>query len=106
MLYTVAIAICLTASALHQLTRGAGSLARLAQQGATVQLAARVASDPKAVRTHGPAVRRMFRDALASLDDRQRDLLRLEILDGLPHQQIAELHGVHRTTVVRWMISG
>jgi RNA polymerase sigma-70 factor (ECF subfamily) len=55
------------------------------------------------VRTHGPAVRRMFRDALASLDDRQRDLLRLEILDGLRHQQIAELHGVHRTTVVRWI---
>ena len=55
------------------------------------------------VRTHGAAIRQMFRDALASLDDRQRELLKLEILDGLPHQRIAELHDVHRTTVVRWI---
>jgi RNA polymerase sigma-70 factor (ECF subfamily) len=74
---------------------GSGPLARLAT-AADATLAV-------VIRTHGPAVRRMFRDALASLDDRQRELLRLEILDGLPHQQIADLHGVHRTTVVRWI---
>jgi RNA polymerase sigma-70 factor, ECF subfamily len=74
---------------------GSGPLARLAT-GADATLAI-------VIRTHGPAVRRMFRDALAALDDRQRDLLRLEILDGLPHQQIADLHGVHRTTVLRWI---
>jgi RNA polymerase sigma-70 factor (ECF subfamily) len=55
------------------------------------------------VQTHGPTVRRMFRDALAVLDERQRALLRMEILDALPHQQIADAHGVHRTTVVRWI---
>jgi RNA polymerase sigma-70 factor, ECF subfamily len=55
------------------------------------------------VRTHGPLIRRMFRDALRTLDDRQRDLLRLEVLDQVPHQRIAELHGVHRTTALRWI---
>jgi RNA polymerase sigma-70 factor (ECF subfamily) len=55
------------------------------------------------VRTHGPVVRRMFRDALGTLDERGRALLRMEIVDGLPHAQIAELYGVHRTTALRWI---
>jgi RNA polymerase sigma-70 factor, ECF subfamily len=55
------------------------------------------------VRAHGPAIRRMFRDALATLDERERALLRLEIVDSLPHQQIAAIHGVHRTTALRWI---
>jgi competence protein ComEC len=67
-----AIAICLTASALQQLARGAGALPRLAQQAATVELTARVASDPKAVRTHGPAPRDlvMVRLAVTSIEGR------------------------------------
>jgi competence protein ComEC len=67
-----AIALCLTASALQQLTRSSGALPRLAQQGATVELAARVASDPKPVRTHGPAPRDlvMVRLAVSSIDGR------------------------------------
>jgi RNA polymerase sigma-70 factor len=55
------------------------------------------------IRTHGPTIRRMFREGLAALDDTQRALLRMEIVDALPHQQIAEVHGVHRTTIVRWI---
>ena len=55
------------------------------------------------MRVHGPAVRRLFRSAMATLDDRQRALLRLEIVEQLPHQRIAELHGVHRTTALRWI---
>ena len=55
------------------------------------------------VRTHGTAVRRVVREAVAALDARQRELLRLEVLEGVAHQQIAERHGVHRTTAMRWL---
>jgi RNA polymerase sigma-70 factor (ECF subfamily) len=54
-------------------------------------------------RTHGETVRTMFRGAVAALDVQQRRLLRLEILDGISHQQIADLHDVHRTTALRWL---
>jgi competence protein ComEC len=60
-----ATAICLAASGLHQLQRGAGLLPRLAEQGASVQLTARVASDPTSVRTHGPAPRDLVMVTLA-----------------------------------------
>lgn len=67
-----AIAICLTASALQQLARGAGALPRLAQQAATVEVTGRVASDPKAIRTRGPAPRDlvMVRLAVSSIEGR------------------------------------
>ncbi|MEZ4403679.1 MAG: sigma factor-like helix-turn-helix DNA-binding protein [Kofleriaceae bacterium] len=55
------------------------------------------------VRTHGPAVRRVFRAAAAALPERDRTVLRLEIADGLTHERIAERYAVHRTTVVRWI---
>jgi len=55
------------------------------------------------VRTHGDSVRRVFREALAELDERQRDVLRLEVIEGLGHQQIAERYGVHRTSALRWL---
>src|SRR4051794_33513911 len=38
---------------------------------------------------------------IANLDAEAREVLRLEIVEGVPHQQIATLWGVHRTTVVR-----
>jgi competence protein ComEC len=67
-----AIAICLTASALQQLARGAGALPQLAEQAATVQVTGRVASDPKALRTQGPAPRDlvMVRLAVTSIEGR------------------------------------
>ena len=78
--------------------------ARDASDGA-LAAAATDADGPLAllVRVHGPAVHRLFRSALATLDDRHRTLLRLEIVEQLPHQRIAELHGVHRTTALRWI---
>jgi competence protein ComEC len=67
-----AVAVCLTASALQQLTRSSGALPRLAQQGATVELTARVVSDPKPIRTHGPAPQDlvMVRLAVSSVEGR------------------------------------
>ena len=84
--------------------RAASGPARDASDSALAAVAAE-ADGPLAllVQVHGPAVRRLFRSALATLDDRHRALLRLEIVEQLPHQRIAELHGVHRTTALRWI---
>lgn len=43
-----------------------------------------------------------FRDALAGLQSRDRNLLRLRVLEGLTAERIAALHRVHRMTVSRW----
>ncbi|MBL4632249.1 MAG: sigma-70 family RNA polymerase sigma factor [Kofleriaceae bacterium] len=45
----------------------------------------------------------IFPLALQALELRDRNLLRLDILDGLNHQQIAKIYNVHRTTVLRWL---
>lgn len=54
-------------------------------------------------RDHGADLRRIVRAAIASLDEPARHALRLEVVDGLPHHEIAALHHVHRTTIVRWI---
>lgn len=45
----------------------------------------------------------VFPQALQALEVRDRNLLRLDILDGLNHGQIAKIYNVHRTTVLRWL---
>jgi len=91
---------------LRQIRALAGPRA-LERERSDSELAAAAAEEDVALavlaRTHGPAIRRMFRDALGVLDERERELLRMEIVDGLPHQQIANAHGVHRTTALRWI---
>ena len=52
---------------------------------------------------HGPRVREILREAIAALDERPREALRLEVVEGLPHHEIAARYSVHRTTVVRWI---
>jgi RNA polymerase sigma-70 factor (ECF subfamily) len=49
------------------------------------------------------AFRVAFEEAVRSLELRQRNLLRLHLLGGVPLEQLAKLHGVHRATVVRWL---
>ncbi|WP_437568167.1 sigma-70 family RNA polymerase sigma factor [Sorangium sp. So ce542] len=44
-----------------------------------------------------------FAEAIAALEPRQRTLLRQHYLDGLRPGEISALHGVHRTTVLRWI---
>ena len=50
--------------------------------------------------------RRHFREAFEiafhKLDERARNVLRLEYLDGLNIDKIGELYGVHRATAARW----
>ncbi|MES1207346.1 MAG: sigma-70 family RNA polymerase sigma factor [Pseudomonadota bacterium] len=43
------------------------------------------------------------RSALAALGHRDRLLLRLTILSGLSHEQIAAIYGVNQSTVSRWI---
>jgi RNA polymerase sigma-70 factor (ECF subfamily) len=56
-------------------------------------LQARYASDLQAA----------FDGAVRSLAPRQRSLLRLHFLDGLPLERLAHVYGVHRTTLGRWI---
>ncbi len=60
--------------------------------------------DPELVylRQHyGAHFRAAFADALASLDPRERNLLRHAVLDGLGIDQIAAIYHVHRATAAR-----
>ncbi|MBN2493829.1 MAG: sigma-70 family RNA polymerase sigma factor [Deltaproteobacteria bacterium] len=44
-----------------------------------------------------------FRQAIESLESRDRNLLRFQVLDGLNLDQIGAIYKVHRSTVSRWM---
>lgn len=44
-----------------------------------------------------------FADALGALSARQKSLLRYQLVDGLNIEAIGALHGVHRSTVARWI---
>ncbi len=44
-----------------------------------------------------------FQSALASLDPQQRNLLRLQLLDGLNIDQIGGIYAAHRSTAARWL---
>ena len=44
-----------------------------------------------------------FTVAVATLERRDRNLLRLHLLGGVTLEQLAQMYGVHRATVVRWL---
>ena len=44
-----------------------------------------------------------FTAAVAKLERRDRNLLRLHLLGGVTLEQLAQMYGVHRATVVRWL---
>ena len=44
-----------------------------------------------------------FREAMASLGARERNLLRFAFVEGLAPGQVAAIYGVHRTTAMRWI---
>lgn len=46
-----------------------------------------------------------FEEAVADLSDRERNLLRLHLLRGVTLAALAEIYGVHRATVTRWLAS-
>jgi RNA polymerase sigma-70 factor (ECF subfamily) len=50
-----------------------------------------------------PAFKAAFAAAVAGLTSRERNILRLHLLDGLVAEQIGRLYGVHRVSVARWL---
>lgn len=50
-----------------------------------------------------PALKAAFAQAVASLSSRERNVLRLHLMDGLPAEQIGQMYGVHRVSVARWL---
>jgi len=46
-----------------------------------------------------------FTTAVGTLPRRDRNLLRLHLLGGVTLEQLAQMYGVHRATVVRWLAS-
>lgn len=54
-------------------------------------------------RSCGAAFRQAFGEAIAELPPRSRLLLRQHLIDGLSHEQLGALHGVHPVTAFRWL---
>ena len=80
----------------REVTLGADALAQL--QGAT--------ADPTLVhlkQTYIAQFNDAWRRALASLEPRDRTLLRLHVLDRLSVDRLGLLYGVHGTTTARWI---
>jgi RNA polymerase sigma-70 factor (ECF subfamily) len=48
-------------------------------------------------------VKTAFAKALATLETRERNVLRLHLLDGVAVEKIAQTYGVHRVTASKWM---
>ena len=44
-----------------------------------------------------------FTGAMRSLESRERNILRMYLVDGLNIDQIGKVYGVHRATVARWI---
>jgi RNA polymerase sigma-70 factor, ECF subfamily len=51
----------------------------------------------------GAVIKRAFAAAVASLEVRERNLLRQHLLDGLSIDDLAPLYATHRATVARWL---
>ena len=50
-----------------------------------------------------PALKAAFAQAVAALSSRERNVLRLQLMEGLPAEQIGQIYGVHRVSVARWL---
>ena len=53
---------------------------------------------------HRAQVKAAFEAAIATLDSKQRALLRLHVLEDATIDDIAALHDVHRATAARWLV--
>ncbi|HEU0034801.1 MAG TPA: sigma-70 family RNA polymerase sigma factor [Kofleriaceae bacterium] len=75
------------------------------EDDALVALADRTDIAPPALdkERYRDAFREAFRSALAQLTPRDRNLLRLHLVDNLTIDQIGGLQGVHRATAARWI---
>jgi RNA polymerase sigma-70 factor (ECF subfamily) len=54
-------------------------------------------------KAYGEEFRAALQEAMASLSDRERNVLRQRFLDGLNIDALGQLYGVHRATAARWV---
>jgi RNA polymerase sigma-70 factor (ECF subfamily) len=54
-------------------------------------------------RTYHVEFKTAFEEALATLEVRERNVLRHHFVDGLTTEEIGALYGVHKTTAFRWL---
>lgn len=47
--------------------------------------------------------REAFKEALATLEPKERNIVRQSLIDGLSIDELGELYGVHRATAARWL---
>lgn len=52
---------------------------------------------------YGPLFKRALESALAAIPVRDRNLLRFAYIEGLAMDGMGRIHGVHRTTALRWL---
>lgn len=81
---------------------GDDALAALSDRGAGVVGGAAGAGEPGKER-YREAFRAAFRAAIAQLSPRDRNLLRMHLIDGLTIDQVGAIQGVHRATAARWI---
>jgi RNA polymerase sigma-70 factor (ECF subfamily) len=94
----VAVRIALSAM------RGRKPEAVVDQDDVLLELPTTLPGEPEPLRRHyGAAFKAAFQAALASLEPRERLLLRLQFVDELTVDQIGALYGVHRATAARWV---
>ena len=85
------------------LRRAAGTRYRLEERGSEP---AALPTDPELAlirRRYAAPFERALAGSFASLDERDRNLLRLHLLDGLGIDELAPLFRVHRATAARWL---
>ena len=66
------------------------------------------ADDPELARLkaqHRAAFKAAFEEAIASLEPRDRSLLKLSIVQGHGIDRVATIYGIHRATAARWIAS-
>jgi RNA polymerase sigma-70 factor (ECF subfamily) len=82
---------------------GDDALAALADRGADGGPAGAGSVDAPGKERYREAFRAAFRAAIAQLSARDRNLLRMHLLDGLTIDQVGAIQGVHRATAARWI---
>lgn len=100
------LAFCTTAAARLVLTKTRNEATRLAYEarsggGSPAPLSPERAFSKEEQSAHFAEA---FRASLRTLSARDRTLLRMNLVEGVPHEKLAALLGVNRVTVTRWLL--
>lgn len=82
----------------RQMREGEDTLAKLADPAAREAIGAMLES-------HKDQLKAAFEEAIDALDQQERVILRMYVLEGVNIDGIGKLYGVHRATVARWIVA-